>query len=223
MPDGALDALIAAGGRRPECGALAPRLVLPSGETQRSVFRFPHLLDQLLVVVGAHCISNRVSRRLDVQRVSCPPVEYEVDYAMGAFLVLRRNAFDAVGGFDERQWMYAEDMDLSWRLRRAGWTTLYVPTVTIRHVGGAASDVAFASEAPTRTLAALYAWLERRRGRRRMLAFVAINLAGATLRLSWLWPLARLAPGRFSAAHERVLDWWRMNSVAVRTRRSAQR
>ena len=51
---------------------------------------------------------------------------------------LRRAAFDAVGGFDERQWMYAEDLELGWRLHDAGWATRYEPGARVLHADGAA-------------------------------------------------------------------------------------
>jgi N-acetylglucosaminyl-diphospho-decaprenol L-rhamnosyltransferase len=218
----ALDALVAAGRRHSEAGVLAPRLELPTGETQRSVFRFPRIGDQALAAVGAHRLSRRVARRLGFGDLPDAGAESEVDYAMGAFLMFRRAGFDAVGGFDPRQWMYAEDMDVSWRLRRAGWTTVYVPQATVRHVGGAAASIAFAEGVPTLKLAAHYAWLERRRGRPAMLAIAVINLLGAAARLTYLWPLAAFSPTRWEPARERVRQWWSMNLDALAKRRSTE-
>jgi N-acetylglucosaminyl-diphospho-decaprenol L-rhamnosyltransferase len=219
---GALDALVEAGGRRPDAGVLAPRLQLPTGEIQRSVFRFPRIGDQALAAVGAHRLSRHVADRLGFGELPAPGTEVEVDYAMGAFLMFRRLAFEAVGGFDPRQWMYAEDMDVSWRLRRAGWTTVYVPQATVRHVGGAAASIAFAEGVPMLKLAAHYAWLERRRGRPAMLAIAVINLLGAAARLTYLWPLAAFSPARWEPARKRVLEWWSMNLDALAKRRSTE-
>jgi GT2 family glycosyltransferase len=53
----------------------------------------------------------------------------------GAFMLVRRERFDAVGGFDEGFFLYKEDEDLCLRLRQAGGTVLYEPAVTVEHVG----------------------------------------------------------------------------------------
>lgn len=64
---------------------------------------------------------------------SVPPRPEEVPYASGAALMVRREAWDAVGGFDERYFMYVEDLDLSLRLRLAGWEIGVVPEARADH------------------------------------------------------------------------------------------
>ena len=59
-----------------------------------------------------------------------------VDAVNGAFMLMRRSAFEAAGGFDEGYWMYMEDLDLSYRLAQAGWLSWYEPAATVRHVKG---------------------------------------------------------------------------------------
>ena len=216
--DGALETLLSLGRRRPEVGALAPRLELPSGETQLSWFRFPALHRQALAAAGGHRLSSRVAAHLGFRAPDDLEGERDVDYAMGAFLVFRRWAFDEVGGFDPDQWMYAEDMDICWRLRRAGWSTVLVPSATVRHVGGAATDDAFAHRAAMLRLAAHYAWLERRRGRAVMRGYAAANLLGALARLALLRPLAAVAPRRWARARLAVADWAAMNRAALAQR-----
>lgn len=83
-----LDALADAGSGRPSAGAAAPRLVLPDGSTQHSVLPFP-----TVGFTAARCVPGRWD----------PSRTRDVPWAVGAFLLLRRRAFDAVGGFDERQ------------------------------------------------------------------------------------------------------------------------
>jgi GT2 family glycosyltransferase len=61
------------------------------------------------------------------------PVTLETPWASGAALLVRRAAFEAVGGFDARIFMYGEDVDLSWRLRAAGWRLLYQPKLAVLH------------------------------------------------------------------------------------------
>jgi GT2 family glycosyltransferase len=60
----------------------------------------------------------------------------EVDAVNGAFMLLRRSALEQVHGFDETYWMYMEDLDLNWRLRKAGWVTWFEPAVRATHTKG---------------------------------------------------------------------------------------
>ncbi len=58
----------------------------------------------------------------------------------GACFLVRRSAFEQVGGFDEAYFMYLEDVDLCWRLGRAGWRVAYVPTAEVTHLQGVSTD-----------------------------------------------------------------------------------
>lgn len=120
----------------PTVGAAGPRVLNPDGSTYPSVRRDPPLLD----AVGHACLGwcwprnpfTRRYRELDAD----PDVARDVDWASGAALWLRRTAVDAVGGWDEGYFMYLEDVDLGWRLRRAGWRVRYEPAGVVVHVGG---------------------------------------------------------------------------------------
>jgi len=176
---GALAALLAAADRRPRAGILAPRLELPSGETQHSVYAFPTLPFTALFNIGFH---RRFGDRLCLEGFWDPSRERDVDWAIGAFLLVRREAWAAAGGFDDQQWMYAEDLDLGWRVARAGYTTRYVPSARVLHHASAATTQAWGDERTLRWLRSTYAWLLRRRGivRTRLTAF--INVLGAYAR-----------------------------------------
>lgn len=80
------------------------------------------------------------------QPASSPPPLAETFSACAAAMLIRRDAFEAVGGFDERFFCYFEDIDLGFRLRLAGWRVLQSPDAVVRHVGGgsASQDSAFA-------------------------------------------------------------------------------
>lgn len=204
LPAGSLEVLLKVGDAHPEAGIIAPRLLLPDGSTQPSTWRFPSLRGTAVVNAGAHRLSSTIGRRLSLEGWQ-PDTECDVDWAMGAFLLVRRSAFDAVRGFDADQWMYAEDLDLGWRLDRAGWRTRYVPAAEVRHWGGASAVQAFGNAgAPVEKVAASYRWLAKRRGRAVMWATVALDAAGAAIRLALLIPLTALFPGRWRAARNRV-------------------
>ena len=131
MEPGALRALVAAGERDPGAGAVAPRLVLPDGSTQHSVYRFPTVPFTAAFNAGLYRVSPRARDAMLLEGMWDPDRARVVDWAIGALLLVRRAAWDAAGGFDEGQWMYAEDLDLGWRLARAGWHTRYEPSARV--------------------------------------------------------------------------------------------
>ena len=67
------------------------------------------------------------------------PSERPVGWLSGSCLLVRRTAFEQIGGFDERYFMYMEDVDLGDRMRRAGWLNVYVPSAEVLHHKGHAT------------------------------------------------------------------------------------
>ena len=116
----------------PAVGVVAPALVLPTGARQDSArdVPVPWQLVARRVFGGQH-------GRVDAEK---PCV---VDWVVGACLGIRRSAFEALGGFDERYRFYFEDVDFCVRLWRAGWKVVYDPTVVVRHEHGAGSRRTF--------------------------------------------------------------------------------
>jgi GT2 family glycosyltransferase len=110
-----------------------------------------------------------------------------VPWAIAAFLLFRRSAWDEVGGFDERQWMYAEDLDLGWRLYDAGWATRYEPRARVDHESAASTSQLFGVELAPHWQRATYGAIARRRGSGYARAVALFNLLGA------LWRWARVA------------------------------
>jgi len=76
--------------------------------------------------------------------------EREADWLVGAVLLLRRDAVAAVGGFDERFFMYSEEADLCRRIRAAGWEVRHLPVMRILHHGGAPSPALMAQTVASR-------------------------------------------------------------------------
>lgn len=203
----ALDQLLQAAERHPRAGAFAPRLVLPSGDTQHSVHPFPTVPRLAAYNAGLHHVVPRLGARLGIHGYWSPEIEREVDWAHGAFLIVRREAWNAIGGFDPDQWMYAEDLDIGWRLRRAGWPTVYVPAARVRHEVSAATTQAFGADREARAQERSYAWLLRRRGVRTLRAAALLNLSGALARVAILGAAARVRPNRFAVARDAARRW----------------
>ena len=66
----------------------------------------------------------------------------QVDQVMGAFFLVRRSLFCALGGFDERFFVYMEDVDFSYRAHKEGWRSYYLADTQVFHKGGGVSSQA---------------------------------------------------------------------------------
>jgi GT2 family glycosyltransferase len=186
---GALEAMIRAG-EDPRVGCVAPRLLLPDGATEHSVHPLPTLPLTVAFNLGLHRLSNSLGDRFCLEGFWNSGRARRVPWAIGACLLIRRAAFEQLGGFDERQWLYAEDLDLGWRLHEHGWITRYEPGAQVVHCSGAATSLAFGADRESRFMAATYSMIRRRRGAMRMWITVLLNIAGAAGRLAWMTPLA---------------------------------
>ena len=199
LAPGALEALLDAADRHPRAGAFAPRLITPGGAIQHSVHPFPTVRTGLLLSTGL-AWRGAIAWRLPLEGRWDPALPRDVDWAHGAFLLVRRAAWDAVGGFDPEQWLYAEDLDLGWRLRRAGWTMRYVPEARVEHAVAAATASRWdAHERAVRTQRSAYAWMLARRGAPATRATALAHLAGPAVRAALLAAGARVAADRWSA------------------------
>ncbi len=178
---GALAALVAAGDADPGVGVLAPRLLLPDGSTQHHLHPFPSLRALLAVTVPAVAPALRIGGPLE--GAWDPEHPCDVDWAHGALLLVRRGAFDAIGGFASSLWLYAEDVDLCWRLARAGWRTRYEPAARVTHAVSAATTQAWTDDDARdgRKQAMTYAWMREAYGRRRTATYALVAWAAAGL------------------------------------------
>jgi N-acetylglucosaminyl-diphospho-decaprenol L-rhamnosyltransferase len=132
---GSLDALLAAGERWPDAGCLGPAIRTKEGDLYPSARAFPSLGRGLgHALFGWWWPRNPWTRSYRAEQG--PPQEGPTGWLSGSLMLLRREAFEAVGGFDPRYFMYCEDMDLCRRLAEHGWANVYVPSAVITHFGG---------------------------------------------------------------------------------------
>jgi hypothetical protein len=134
---GALAACAAELARDPSVGILTPRVVDGDGRFDRRCMRgFPTLWGVACHVSGAdRLLRDRRSRRY-TQGWLPDDRPADVEAVSGAVMFARAVALRAVGGFDERFFMYGEDIDLCLRVARAGWRVRYWPGATVTHTGG---------------------------------------------------------------------------------------
>jgi GT2 family glycosyltransferase len=138
---GAIGELLAASARHPSAGVIGPRLVNPDGSLQRSAWPFPGAPRLLLEAFGAHRILRRMGLLEDLGTWGHNE-ERPIDFLSGACLLVRAEALQEVGGFDEQFWMYGEEADLQRRLSRRGWCVVFTPRAVVTHVGGGSSHQA---------------------------------------------------------------------------------
>lgn len=218
LTEGALEAMLRAGAAHARAGAIAPRLVLGDGQVQHSVHPFPTLALTLAFNLGLAEAIPALGDHLTIEGRWDPTRPRHVDWALGAFVLLRREAWDAVGGFDRRQWMYAEDLDLAWRLRRAGWRTWFEPAADVRHAGGASTSQAWGARCTEQWVWSTYAWMLRRHGPAFVRATAIVNVLGAAARAALLSARARRDPARFAERRGVMLEWVRLHRIGLARR-----
>ncbi len=127
---GGIERLAACAHRESRLGAVGPALHTPDGELHESLVGFPTRW-----WLGRPAITSRRGRR-PLRRLGRRQRPSGRRFLVGAALLLRREAFDDVGGFDPRFFMYFEEVDLCWRLQEAGWRVALCPEAEFVHVGG---------------------------------------------------------------------------------------
>lgn len=123
-----------------EAAVAGPRLVNLDGSLQASTLGFPSTADMLMGDTGLHLLVRRTPiLRERFLRTWSHDSARPVPWLRGAALAIRRSAFDAVGGFDERYFMYWEEVDLCRRLAAAGWQTHFAPVTDVLHARSAST------------------------------------------------------------------------------------
>jgi GT2 family glycosyltransferase len=131
-------------GAHPRCGAAGPQLLDPDGAWQPSRRRFPTVGGTLVRRTPLRRAFPPLEHQRDHYQLDERPTEpVEADWMLGGFLLIRRAAFDEIGGFDEGFRMYGEEIDFCYRLAKAGWERWYVPAAVVRHRWDALTDQRF--------------------------------------------------------------------------------
>ncbi len=119
-------------------GLVGAQLRNPDGSFQASHSSFPNLWQEFLIL-------STLGRKLHgawypshgPEDGGCP---HGADYVEGACLLIRQQAYQAVGGLDEGYFMYSEDVELCYELREKGWQVWYQPQAQVIHLGGGSSQ-----------------------------------------------------------------------------------
>ncbi len=135
VPPGSVGHLAAHLASHPRAGIVVPRLVYPDGAPQASIRTWPSPLTMLArrSPLGRTAIGRRILRkhlRLDDPPAAPGPVHW----ALGAAMLVRRQAIREVGGMDERIFLYGEDLDWCHRMWQRGWEVHVAPEAVMEHV-----------------------------------------------------------------------------------------
>lgn len=181
---GSLDTLLAAAARWPRGGAFGPLIRATTGEVYPSARLLPSLGRGLGHAVFCRIWPSNPWTR-EYRQENAEITERTAGWLSGSCLLMRREAFDSVDGFDSRYFMYFEDVDLGDRVGKAGWQNVYVPDAEVTHIGG--HSTARASE---RMLAehhrSAYKYLADRHQGVLWAPFRTIVKAGLTIRVKML-------------------------------------
>jgi N-acetylglucosaminyl-diphospho-decaprenol L-rhamnosyltransferase len=134
----AVERMVAFADEHPDAAVVCPRLRNPDGTVQRSVRGFPTLWRVATeyyflrkLAPGSRALNSYYAGGFDHDETR------EIEWAMGPCLLVRREAADAVGLFDESFFMFWEETDWLYRFHRAGWKIWFLPDAEVVHVGGA--------------------------------------------------------------------------------------
>ena len=136
--EGALQVMFDLVKNNPKIGLVGAQILNPDDSFQASYTKFPNHLQEFLIL-------SSFGRKIFGRWYPSKGPEEEirsrmVDYVEGACMLVRKEAFEQVGGFDENYFMYSEEVDLCFSLKQFDWQVWYHPQARILHFGGASSQ-----------------------------------------------------------------------------------
>jgi hypothetical protein len=171
---GALGLLVRALDADPRVGAVGPKLLNPDGSLQSGSthMRFPHLRGTVLALLRLDSVLEKLPATRDLLTHSCDEnTDSDAEHLTAACLLARREALDAVGLFDEGFYFYFEDVDLCYRLKKAGWQLVYFPDAQVTHYGSASFKKLLRSRQNAMCLAGLIRYFRKHSSPGRFLLF----------------------------------------------------
>jgi N-acetylglucosaminyl-diphospho-decaprenol L-rhamnosyltransferase len=212
---GALEALRAALESHPKAAAVGPRLLNRDGTLQRSCWRFPSPAQAWIENLGLAALLRGRTRWSDYRRWGHDS-ERVVDFVIGACLLVRREVYEEIGGFDPAFWMYAEETDWQKRMRAAGYEIWFSPLAEVEHWGGAsgADNRARINEA---FFNSLDTYSRKHHGAAGLVSLRLAMIMGNALRLPLWTGLWLLRPSNRSTSREKLrLGWWLLRRQSTR-------
>jgi len=217
LAPGALAAAVSWMRRNTRCDVAGAQLLNPDSSRQNSIANFPTLATELLNKSLLRRIAPR--RYPGKEQAFSSPVEVET--VVGAFMLVRRELWDLLGGLDERFFFFVEETDFCFQARRAGWSTMHLPQVLVTHGGGQSAKQVLPA-ARVEYWRSRYAYFEKNHG---LLTRLVLRI-GLGIRLLVDWIAALLAAGLTLGCNERwrnrlevcsALLWWHLRGCPDKT------
>ena len=212
----AIDTIFSRVSTLPEAGVVGCRLLNADGTLQSSCIQaIPTILNQLLdcELLRRLWPKSRLWGTAPLYDEGAWP--REVHGVSGACLMVRRSTFDSVGKFSQDYFMYAEDIDLSYKVRRSGYRNYFVPDATVVHHGGGSSDRAAGTFAAVMMPEAICRFLRKTRGEAYAIGYRFAILIAAVIRLTVLCAGRILAPGNL-VRRASSQKWWSVLQWSLR-------
>jgi len=202
LPPDALATALETFERHPDAGIVGVALENPDGTRQPSRFAFPDLANLLVESLGLHRVLARVGFATTSRAPERDGAETPSAWVSGACLLATRRLFEQTGGFDERLFLYGEELDWCWRARAAGHSVWHTSRTRVLHHGGA-SGVRARGALFVRNIEGRLAFMRRHRGAWRAAVARELVTLGAVLRW-WAWRARAALEGR--PARERTRE-----------------
>ena len=201
---GAVELLLSELQQRPDTGVIGARLLNTDGSLQyTAVHPLPKPWNAAMDSDIIRQLWWNRNRRIDAT------ASFEVEAVSGACMMMRTETFRMLGGFDPRYFMYAEDMDLCYRIHKSGLKIFHVPKAVVKHHGGGSSRTQFSKFSTVMMREALAFYFKCHHGPSRALLYRVLILVSAGVRIPCLCAIAILRPSTArSTSMNSIVKWW---------------
>ena len=201
LQPGALTTLLHFFAEHPRAGLIGPQLLNPDGSQQTSAFRFPDLLQPLFDLgwLPQRFYYTRFNGRYPETGADERP--FRVDHPLGAAMLARGAAVQEVGLLDSQFFMYCEEIDWAWRMRKAGWEAWLVPGAKVVHHSGASTN-------QVRPATTTYLWESRAKLYRKHRGSLTRALVSAVVRYTFSRKAASAPTEEWRAAYTTIVSAW---------------
>jgi GT2 family glycosyltransferase len=195
----------------PKAGAIGCKLLNADKSVQTSCIQaFPTILNQLLNSEFLRALFPKSSIWGMRSLFSASDEPAEVDMISGACLMLRRSLFEQVGLFSEDYFMYAEDLDLCYKIRQAGYLNYYIPSASVIHFGGGSTEKSPGDFSVVMMRESIWRFMKKNRGKIYGLAYrvsITVSAIGRLLLLMILLP-SQYPGKKWPSWYGSLKKWW---------------